>query len=122
MYVTKSWAQRRFELGLPALNPYVPRRIKPIQKDYIDDLSKLLATEIVEKLGFDILSDQKKKKGNPVKNTIELLIPVFSGLIDNTVKELVSKGKLKQECVYEVMKNLSNKTLEKIDKLLTENL
>lgn len=125
MYATKSWAQRRLELGLPPRSPFsTPYRVRPIvvHRDYIGDLSTILAKELVEKIGFDVLKDQKKRKGNPIKNTMELIIPVFSGLIDKTVKELVNTGKIQKEVMDAVMQNLSNQTLNKIDKLLSEHL
>lgn len=116
---TKSWAQRRIELGLPAVSPFSkPHRVRPLYQDHIGQLASVMAKEIVEKIGLDVLKAQKKKKGNPIRNTMALLIPVYTGLLEKTVATMLEEGKIQKELVEAVSANLGRQTLEKMDALL----
>jgi hypothetical protein len=77
-----------------------------------------MAKEIVEKIGLDVLKAQKKKKGNPIRNTMALLIPVYTGLLEKTVATMLEEGKIQKELVEAVSANLGRQTLEKMDALL----
>lgn len=126
MYCTKSWAQRRIELGLPPISPLsVPRRVQSTvaPKDYIGELATVMANEIVEKIGLEVLKAQKKdKKANPVRTTMELLIPVYTGLLEKTIHEMIKEGKIQKELVEAVSANLGRQTLQKMEQLLTDLL
>lgn len=122
MYViqsTKSWAQRRMELGLPPLQPYTPRRLVPIvKKDYMMDLSDMISKELVTNMGIKILMEEKLKEGDAIANTISKITPTLSLLIDETIKELIMKDQVKKDIVKQVTFHLSTLTVLKMENLL----
>jgi hypothetical protein len=92
-------------------------------KDYIGELATVMANEIVEKIGLEVLKAQKKdKKANPVRTTMELLIPVYTGLLEKTIHEMIKEGKIQKELVEAVSANLGRQTLQKMEQLLTDLL